>query len=651
MLQSIAAPAERPASGPGPLDLHLLAEGKHQRLWEVLGAHPGTDASGRPGVSFTLWAPRAHEVAVAGQVTGGRAPVPLRRIGTTDYWTVFVPGAEAGQRYRFELLGADGVRRAKADPCARSAPLPPGPDSVVHASDHHWGDREWMIRRAAADPRRRPLSVYEVHLGSWRPGLSYRQLAVELTAYVREQGFTHVELLPVMEHPYGGSWGYQVTGFYAPSSRFGSPDDFRHLIDSLHRAGIGVILDWVPAHFPRDDFALGRFDGHPLYEHPDPRRGEHPDWGTLVFDYGRPEVANFLIANALYWCEEFHVDGLRVDAVASMLYLDYSRPHGQWEPNQQGGRENLEAVAFLRSLNEAVHGRFPGVLTIAEESTTWPGVTAPLRDGGLGFDFKWNLGWMHDTLDYFQQDPVYREHHHHGITFSTTYAWTENFVLPLSHDEVVHGKGSLRSRMPGDEAAQLANVRAMFGLMWALPGKNLLFMGGENGDQGEWSEAYGLQWPGPEEAGRLGVRQLVSSLNRAYRDTPALWAQDPVPEGFQWLDADDAGHNVYAFLRRAPDGTPLVCVANLSGATWDSLRIGLPRPGRWHVLLDTDPTAARPTTLRTTPTPHHAQPWSAELHLPALSTCWLVATPPGARDSADLRLRRAGAQGNGNTTG
>ncbi|HEY0697418.1 MAG TPA: 1,4-alpha-glucan branching enzyme, partial [Micromonospora sp.] len=442
----------------GELDLHLISEGRHERLWTVLGARPD-DA----GVAFAVWAPNARGVRVVGDFTGWGAHDgwPMRSMGRSGVWELYVPGARSGQRYKYRILGADGVWRDKADPLAAYAETPPRTASVVYASGFRWSDGDWLARRARRQPHREPMSVYEVHLGSWRPGLSYRQLADELTAYVVETGFTHVEFLPVMEHPFGGSWGYQVTGYYAPTARFGDPDEFRHLVDRLHDAGIGVILDWVPAHFPRDEWALARFDGTPLYEHPDPRRGEHPDWGTYVFDYGRPEVRNFLVANALYWCEEFHVDGLRVDAVASMLYLDYSRQEGQWEPTRYGGRENLEAIAFLQEMTATVGKRHAGVALIAEESTAFPGVTRPTSDNGLGFDFKWNMGWMHDTLGYLAREPVHRGWHHGELTFSLVYAWSEHYVLPISHDEVVHGKGSLTGKMPGDTWQRLAGTRAL----------------------------------------------------------------------------------------------------------------------------------------------------------------------------------------------
>jgi len=473
------------------------------------------------------------------------------------------------------------------------------------------------------------MSIYEVHLGSWRQGLTYRELADELVSYVRETGFTHVELLPPAEHPFGGSWGYQVTAYYAPTARYGTPDEFRYFIDTMHQAGIGVLLDWVPAHFPKDAWALGRFDGTPLYEHPDPHRGEQLDWGTYVFDFGRHEVRNFLVANALYWLQEFHVDGLRVDAVASMLYLDYSRPAGGWTPNVYGGRENLEAVQFLQEANATVYKHVPGALMIAEESTSWPGVTRSTHLGGLGFGFKWNMGWMHDTLDYVARPPVYRSYHHHQMTFSMMYAYSENFVLPISHDEVVHGKGSLLRKMPGDRWQQLASVRAMLAFMWAHPGKQLLFMGCEFGQESEWSEGRSLDWWLLDNPDHRGVQSLVRDLNRVYRDAPALWERDTDPSGFAWIDANDAGNNTFSFLRRAGDGSVLACVVNFAGVPHEGYRLGLPQPGGWDEVMNTDADLYAGSgvgnlgRVEASDTPHHGQPASAVLTLPPLGALWL----------------------------
>src|SRR6201988_3885889 len=482
----------------GEVDLHLFNEGRHERLWEILGAHPRTFTTpdGQvDGGSFAVWAPNAKGVNLIGEFNGWDGnEAQLRVLGSSGVWELFWPGFSVGGLYKLRVHGADGVVTDRADPFAFATEVPPQTASKVTTSSYVWHDAEWMTRGAGKNPVFEPMSTYEVHLASWRPGLSYRQLAHELTEYVVSQGFTHVEMLPVAEHPFGGSWGYQVTSYYAPTSRLGAPDDFRALVDALHRAGIGVILDWVPAHFPKDDWALARFDGTPLYEHADPRRGEHPDWGTLIFNFGRPEVRNFLLANALCWLEDFHADGLRVDAVASMLYLDYSRGPGQWTPNENGGRDDTDAVSFLREVNATCYRRVPGIMMVAEESTAWPGVTRPVHLGGLGFGFKWSLGWMHDTLNYLAHDPVFRNYHHNEITFSLMYAFSENFVLPLSHDEVVHGKRSLLDKMPGDRWQKFANLRSLYAYMWAHPGKQLLFMGSEFGQRHEWSEQAGLDW-------------------------------------------------------------------------------------------------------------------------------------------------------------
>ncbi|OLB78811.1 MAG: 1,4-alpha-glucan branching enzyme [Actinobacteria bacterium 13_2_20CM_2_71_6] len=552
----------------GELDLHLISEGRHERLWDVLGAHAKNG-----GVSFAVWAPNARGVRMVGDSTGWGAHDggPMRSLGSSGVWEVFVPGIGVGDRYKYRILGRDGVWRDKADPMAQQTEAPPRTASIVTESRYEWKDAEWLAQRAQAQHYREPVSVYEVHLGSWRPGLSYVELADQLTDYVVEMGFTHVELMPVMEHPFGGSWGYQVSGYYAPTARFGEPDGLRHLIDRLHQAGVGVILDWVPAHFPRDEWALARFDGTPLYEHGHPWRGEHPDWGTYVFDFGRREVRNFLVANALYWCDQFHIDGLRVDAVASMLYLDYSRKHGQWAPNQYGGRENLDAISFLQEMNATVYKHHPGVMTVAEESTAWPGVTRPTYLHGLGFGFKWNMGWMNDTLSYVGKEPIYRQWHHHQMTFSLVYAWSENYILPISHDEVVHGKGSLVGKMPGDMWQKLANARALLAFMWAHPGKQLIFMGSELADEHEWSESQGLNWNLLDDPARAGMQRLVRDLNAAYRSTPALWMQDTTPDGFRWISSEDSAHNTFSFVRYAPDGAPLVCVVNFAGIPHERL--------------------------------------------------------------------------------
>jgi 1,4-alpha-glucan branching enzyme len=620
----------------GEIDLHLIGEGRHERLWEVLGAHTRTYeglAGTVTGTSFAVWAPNAQGVRVVGDFNywDGRAH-PMRALGSSGVWELFIPDVGDGTHYKFEVLGRDGVWRQKADPMAFATEAPPATASKVFTSTYEWGDDEWLEHRAETDALKSPMSIYEVHLGSWKQGLSYRQLAEELVAHVTDLGFTHVEFLPVAEHPFGGSWGYQVSSYFAPTSRFGSPDDLRYLIDRLHQAGIGVIVDWVPAHFPKDAWALGRFDGTPLYEHPDPRRGEQPDWGTYVFDFGRREVRNFLVANALYWLEEFHVDGLRVDAVASMLYLDYSRKDGEWLPNQYGGRENLDAVKFLQEFNATAYRRVPGIVTIAEESTAWPGVTRPTHLGGLGFGFKWNMGWMHDSLGYIAHEPVYRQYHHHQMTFSMMYAYSENYMLPISHDEVVHGKGSLLRKMPGDRWQQLANLRAYLAFMWAHPGKQLLFMGSEFGQESEWAESRSLDWWLTDNPDHRGVQSLVRDLNRVYAESPALWTRDADPSGFQWIDANDASNNVFSFLRQGDDGSVLACIANFSAVPHEGYRVGLPAAGRWEEVLNTDAEGYSGSgvgnlgAVEATDEPWHGLPASATLRVPPLGTIWLRRT-------------------------
>jgi 1,4-alpha-glucan branching enzyme len=630
----------------GELDLHLIGEGRHERLWDVLGAHVRcyeTVSGEVTGVSFAVWAPNARGVRVTGDFDGwdGRAN-PLRSMGSSGVWEVFLPNVPVGTRYKFRILGADGVWHEKADPMAFATETPPQTASVVTRSEYQWGDAEWEARREATQWANAPMSIYEVHLGSWKPGLGYRELATELADYCEDMGFTHLELLPVAEHPFGGSWGYQVTSYYAPTSRFGSPDDFRYFVDTLHQRGIGVIVDWVPAHFPKDAWALAKFDGTALYEHADPRRGEQLDWGTYVFDFGRNEVRNFLVANALYWIEEFHLDGLRVDAVASMLYLDYSRPEGQWLPNEFGGRENLDAVRFLQELNATVYRRHPGVVMIAEESTAWPGVTRPTHLGGLGFGFKWNMGWMHDTLHYLSREPIHRSFHHNEMTFSLVYAWSENFVLPLSHDEVVHGKGSLWTRMPGDDWNKAAGVRSLLAFMWAHPGKQLLFMGGEFGQQQEWSESRSLDWHLVEQGGlHRGIQTLLRDLNSVYRTAAALFSHDVTPEGFQWIDANDSGGNVLSFLRIGEDGSMLACVANFAGMPHHDYRVGLPSAGRWKELVNTDAVhyggsgVGNLGGVEAEAKPWHGRPYSAVLQLPPAGVLWLVPEEPGVLGEAD----------------
>ncbi|MET9765732.1 1,4-alpha-glucan branching enzyme [Streptomyces sp. NPDC006372] len=625
----------------GDLDLHLIGEGRHEELWTALGAHPTTH-QGVTGTRFAVWAPNARGVRVAGTFNfwDGSGHV-MRSLGSSGVWELFLPDIGEGELYKFEITRPDGTKTLRADPMARRTEVPPATSSVITSSAYEWGDAEWLARRAEAPAHESPFSVYEIHLPSWRPGLTYRQLAEQLPGYVKNLGFTHVELMPVAEHPFGGSWGYQVTGFYAPTARLGTPDDFRYLVDALHRAGIGVLMDWVPAHFPRDDWALAEFDGRPLYEHEDPLRAAHPDWGTLEFDFGRNEVRNFLVANAVYWCEEFHIDGLRVDAVASMLYLDYSREPGQWTPNEHGGRENLDAVAFLQEMNATVYRRVPGVVTIAEESTAWDGVTrathhkGPSGFGGLGFGLKWNMGWMHDSLQYMSHEPVHRKYHHGEMTFSMVYAYSENYVLPISHDEVVHGKRSLVSKMPGDWWQQRAGVRSYLGFMWAHPGKQLLFMGQEFAQGAEWSEAHGPDWwlldPGyGAEPDHRGVRDLVRDLNTVYRATPALWRLDTDPAGFEWIVGDAADDNVLAFLRLDPEGTPILAVSNFAPVIRQDYRLGVPEEiPAWHEAVNTDAgryggsDVTNPDPVKPEAQPWHGRPASIRLTLPPLSTVWL----------------------------
>ncbi|GAA2506779.1 1,4-alpha-glucan branching enzyme [Streptomyces gobitricini] len=613
----------------GELDLHLIGEGRHEELWKALGAHPMTHQD-VAGTRFTVWAPNARGVRLVGEFNYWDAGtgLPLRSLGGTGVWELFVPGLGEGALYKFAVTGPDGHCSLRADPMARRTQCPPETASVVTASHYTWQDDDWMAHRGDRPVHEAPFSVYEVHLPSWRPGLTYRELAKELPAYVKELGFTHVELMPVAEHPYSPSWGYQVTGFYAPTARLGTPDDFKFFVDACHRAGIGVLVDWVPAHFPKDDWALARFDGTPLYEHPDPRRAEHPDWGTLEFDYGRTEVRNFLVANAVYWCEEFHIDGLRVDAVASMLYLDYSREGGEWVPNEHGGRENYDAVAFLQEMNATVYRRCPGVVTIAEESTAWEGVTRPTDSGGLGFGLKWNMGWMHDSLVYVSKEPVHRKYHHNEMTFSMVYAYSENYVLPISHDEVVHGKQALVTKMPGDWWQRRATQRAYLGFMWAHPGKQLLFMGQEFAQGAEWSQEHGPEWWLTEDSyhsagDHRGVRDLVRDLNAVYTATPALWERDTVPEGFQWSLGDAAEDNVFAFLRYDAQGAPLLAVSNFSPVVRDDYRLWVPdRIAAWAEVLNTDAVEYGGSGVRNAD-PVKPEGGHVRLTLPPLATVWL----------------------------
>ena len=616
----------------GELDLHLIREGRHEELWKVLGSHLRSfdgALGASEGTSFAVWAPNAKAVRVVGDFNSWNGVAhSMRVMGGSGVWELFIPGLGEGSTYKYEILTKHGAWIKKIDPMARHTQVPPDTASVITASRHTWADAEWLAARAKRDALKSPMSIYELHAGSWRHAMNYRELAQELIPYVKQLGFTHVEFMPLAEHPFAPSWGYQVTGYYAPTSRFGSPDDLKFLIDELHQAGIGVILDWVPAHFPKDDWALARFDGEPLYEHSDPRRGEHPDWGTFIFDFGRTEVRNFLVANALYWLEEFHIDGLRVDAVASMLYLDYSREHGEWLPNEHGGRENLDAIRFMQEANATAYRRNPGIMMIAEESTSWGGVSAPTDGGGLGFGFKWNMGWMNDTLRYIEKDPMYRNHHHGELTFSMLYAYDEKFVLPISHDEVVHGKGSLLAKMPGDHWQQAANVRAYLSYMWSHPGKKLLFMGSEFGQPSEWNIERGLDWWILEQPLHQGMQSLVATLNRLYLENPAMWQLDHDRAGFVWIDGGNADANTLSFLRFDSDGNAVACVTNFSGNPHHNFRLGLPASGEWQEILNTDASEFGGSgvgnfgTISANEPGTHGQPHSAVITVPPLASVW-----------------------------
>jgi 1,4-alpha-glucan branching enzyme len=622
----------------GELDLHLWGEQKHHRAYEKLGSHP-LEVGGIRGVAFAVWAPTARSVSVVGDFNNwdGRIHM-MRALGSSGVWELFIPGIDEGAIYKYEIRTAAGGLLLKSDPFAQRMETPPATASIVFRSGYQFRDEEWMVARARRDPVRQPVSIYEVHLGSWRRvpeeqsrSLTYRELAGALGDYVQEMGFTHVELMPVMEHPFAGSWGYQVSGYFAATSRYGTPDDFRYLVDELHRRGIGVILDWVPAHFPKDEFSLGRFDGTALFEHEDPRLGSHPDWGTYIFNYGRNEVRSFLISSALFWLREFHTDGLRVDAVASMIYRDYARREGDWIPNQYGGKENLEAISFLRALNEQAYELNPGILMIAEESTAWAGVSRPTFMGGLGFGFKWDMGWMHDTLEYFALDPIYRKWHHRNLSFGMLYAWSENFVDPISHDEVVHGKRAMLSKMPGSRAQQFANLRALYGYMWARPGKKLLFMGSEFGQWREWDHDSSLDWHLLDGYEHAGLQRLVCDLNRIYREEPALWEADTEPLGFEWIDADDANDNAVSFIRIAPSsGRKIVCVGNFSPVRRRGFRVGVPGPGRYREILNTDAAIYGGANLGNLGGVEAAEiPWrqfshSIAIELPPLSVLWFA---------------------------
>ncbi len=623
----------------GELDVYLLAEQKHEQAHEKLGAHV-REVQGVNGVGFAVWAPNAAGVSVVGDFNGwdGRLNM-MRMLGASGIWEIFVPDLMPGTRYKYEIRTRDGALMLKTDPFATWMEVPPGTASIVYRVIQPFTDEDWIKHRATRDALRSPISIYEVHLGSWRRlpaegnrSLTYREMAHELGDYVTDLGFTHVELMPVMEHPFAGSWGYQVTGYFAPTARFGTPDDFRYLIDSLHSRGIGVILDWVPAHFPTDAFSLARFDGTALYEHLDPRSGFQPEWNTYIFNFARDEVRTFLLASAHNWLSQYHADGLRVDAVSAMLYLDYGRRAGEWIPNEHGGRENLAAISFLQELNRQAHRLHPGVLMIAEESTAWPGVSRPVYAGGLGFGFKWDMGWMHDTLDYFSLDPIFRRYHHRDLTFGLMYAYSENFVLPLSHDEVVYGKRSLLDKMPGDRWRKFANLRALYAYMWARSGKKLLFMGGEFGQWREWNHDSSLDWQLLEEADHRGLQSLVRDLNRLYRAEPALWEADIDPKGFQWIDANNADENVIAFMRIAPSsGRRIICLCNFSPVVREGYRIGAPVGGVYREILNSDASiyggsnVGNAGAVIAENSPSHGMPFSLTLRLPPLGVLWLEA--------------------------
>ncbi|HIT74396.1 MAG TPA: 1,4-alpha-glucan branching protein GlgB [Candidatus Avipropionibacterium avicola] len=631
------------------VDLTGFAEGHDTECWRRLGAVVlPVDRDGQQvwGTRFSVWAPNAQAVRLVGDFNGWHGEQTwLERIDGTGVWATFCEGVGSGALYKFEVQGPDGGWQLKADPMARFCESAPHTASIVYDSNYAWNDDQWLWYRGETQFHQAPMSIYEVHLGSWRQGLSYLELADQLTDYVVEQGFTHVEFLPVMEHPFRGSWGYHVTGFFAPQSRLGQPDEFRHLVDRLHQAGIGVIMDWVPGHFATDAWALARFDGTPLYEHPDPRRGWHPDWGSYIFDFGRPEVKSFLTSNALWWVDQFHIDALRVDAVASMLYLDYSRNDGEWEPNVHGGNENLEAIELLRTVNTHLYQRQPGVVMIAEESTTYPGVTRRVDQGGLGFGFKWNMGWMNDSLRYLGRRPEHRSFHHHEMTFAMSYAYTENFILPISHDEVVHGKGSMYERVPEDEWRKFATLKAFYAFMWSHPGKQLLFMGTEFGQEREFSEERSLDWEQTERWGHGGVQRTVAALNRVYRDHPALWRLDSDHRGFRWIDPNHADANVFSYLRFDAQGDMIACVVNFSGDPHQNLRIGLPAGGTWDEILNTDASELDGTgnfgnlgQVVATEVASHGFDHSAEVTVPPLSAVFLaqhLRPEPVAEDGDD----------------
>ncbi len=618
-------------------DLYLFNEGTNYRVYEKLGAHPLT-VNGQQGTYFAVWAPDARDVSIIGDFNGwDRAAHLLQPREQSGIWEGFIPEVGKGTLYKYHIISQyRGLRREKADPLAIYNETPPKTASIVWDLKYDWGDREWLVKRGEHNALDKPVAIYEVHLGSWRRvpqeghrSLTYRELAPQLTDYVLQMGFSHVEFLPVMEHPFFGSWGYQTTGYFAPTSRYGTPQDFMYLIDCLHQHGIGVILDWVPSHFPSDDHGLGLFDGTHLYEHADPKTGFHPDWKSYIFNYGRAEVQSFLISSALFWLEKYHVDGLRVDAVASMLYLDYSRKDGEWIPNKYGGRENLEAIAFLRRLNEAVYKNYPDAQTIAEESTAWPMVSRPTYLGGLGFGMKWDMGWMHDTLQYMSRDPIYRKYHHNNLTFRMLYAFHENFVLPLSHDEVVHGKGSLLGKMPGDDWQKFANLRLLLGYMYSQPGKKLLFMGAELGQWREWGHDGSPDWHFLDYQRHAEVKKWVKALNQLYQAEPALYELDCDPLGFEWIDASDALQSVISFMRRGKSTDDiLLVICNFTPTTHFIYRVGVPRGGFWKELLNSDTAEYggsgqdNPKSLRASKIPAHGRPYSLEIKLPPLAVVY-----------------------------
>ncbi|APZ54786.1 1,4-alpha-glucan branching protein GlgB [Salipiger abyssi] len=622
----------------GEIDEYLLGEGSHLRLWEALGAHV-IEHEGVRGTQFAVWAPNAKRVSVVGDFNwwdGLRHT--MRRRGATGVWEIFVPAVGDGALYRYEIVGPDGqLQPHKSDPVGFGSEHPPANASIVRDIEGYgWSDGDWMTSRQAAQNREAPISVYEVHLPSWRRKdwgrpISYVEAATELVDYVKEMGFTHIELLPISEYPFDGSWGYQPIGMFAPTIRCGLPHEFRDLVNAAHRAGLGVILDWVPGHFPSDPHGLGKFDGTALYEHADPREGFHKDWNTLIYNYGRAEVSNFLTANALYWLEEYHADGLRVDAVASMLYRDYSRQPGEWVPNKDGGRENYEAISLLQRMNTATYGENPGIVTVAEESTAYPGVSQPVDQGGLGFGFKWNMGWMNDTLEYVKKDPVYRQYHHHQMTFGLVYAFSENFILPISHDEVVHGKGSMIGKMPGSDWEKFANLRAYYGFMWGHPGKKLLFMGQELAQWSEWNHDAQVDWDCLQNPAHAGIQALVRDLNHLYRDTPALHAKDCYADGFQWICGDDAQNSVFSWVRRGAPGDPeVVVICNFTPQEQGSYRMGMPATGRWREALNSDAeiygggNRGNYGAVEAHAGDHHGQPAYADVTIPPLSTVYLI---------------------------